>query len=71
LGVDHVDVAVGDQELDLSAFVSSADADVVEFAVVAQGHDALAVDLVLADPEVGGGGRSAGWPGLDSRAVCL
>jgi hypothetical protein len=33
--VDDADVLVGDQELDCSSFVGSADADVVEFAVVA------------------------------------
>ena len=38
LGVDDSDVSVGDEESDLGAGVWAADADVVEVAVVAQGH---------------------------------
>ncbi len=42
-----------DEQLDRPSLVSPADADVVQPAVVAQGHGAAGVDLVLADTEVG------------------
>ena len=61
--VDHSDVAVLDEEQDVGSGVGSADADVVEAAVVAQGDYAGVVDAVAANPVVGGwgvGGRRAG-----------
>ena len=51
--VDHADVLVGDEEFDWTAFVGSAEADVVELAHVADADLAVGVDLVLAHPEVG------------------
>lgn len=70
-GVEDPDVAVGDEELDRPALAGSADADVVQLAVVAQGDLALGVDLVVADAEVGARGGRAGRPGLDPGAVGL
>ena len=64
VGVDDVDVQVLDEHQDRGSGVGSADADVVESAVVAQGDGADAVDLVGADPVVGVGlaaGAGAGF----------
>ena len=63
--VEDPDVSVGDEELDRPSLVSSADADVMELAVVAQGDRSCGVDLVVADAEVGVGVASCGRPGLD------
>jgi hypothetical protein len=49
-------VEVGDQEQDADPGVASADADVVQAAVVAQGDHAAAVDRVVADAAVAWGG---------------
>ena len=51
--VENPDVAIGDQQLDRPALVGTADADVVQLAVMAQADLALAVDSVVADAEVG------------------
>ena len=53
LGCDDSDVEVGDQQGYGGVFVGSADADVVEFAVVADGDGACFVDAVVSDSEVG------------------
>ena len=53
LGCDDSDVEVGDQQGYGGVFVSSADADVVESAVVAECDGACFVDAVVADSEVG------------------
>jgi hypothetical protein len=50
---EDADVAILDQDQDVGAGVASADADVVEPAVVAQGEHAAGVDLVVADAVVG------------------
>jgi hypothetical protein len=50
---EDADVAILDQDQDVGAGVASADADVVEPAVVSQGEDAAGVDLVVADAVVG------------------
>jgi hypothetical protein len=50
---EDADVAILDQDQDVDAGVASADADVVEPAVVAQGEHAAGVDLVVADAVVG------------------
>jgi hypothetical protein len=70
--VDDADVLVGDEELDGAVLVGSAAADVVWSAVVAEGHFAFGVDLVLADAEVGlGECCGVRGSGLDPGAVCL
>lgn len=51
--VQHADVTVGDQSLDRPVLVGTADADVMQPVVVAQGDGALGVDLVVGDAEVG------------------
>ena len=53
LGCDDSDVEVGDEEGYGGVFVGSADADVVESAVVAECDGACFVDAVVADSEVG------------------
>ena len=53
MGCDDSDVEVGDQQGYGGVFVSSADADVVESAVVADGDGACFVDAVVSDSEVG------------------
>ena len=63
-GVDDGDVEVLDQEPDVGSGVGSSDADVVQAAVVAQGHGADAVDLVGADPVVGVVGAISARGGL-------
>ena len=52
LGCDDSDVEVGDEEGYGGVFVGSADADVVEPAVVAECDGACFVDAVVADSEV-------------------
>jgi hypothetical protein len=58
--VEDSHVAVGDEEQDPLALVRSADADVDEPALVAQGQ-AAGVDAVVADPEMGVVSPSAVW----------
>jgi hypothetical protein len=53
-------VQVLDQEQDAGPGVGAADADVVEFAVVAEGDEPGVVDAVGADAVVGVGGAVAG-----------
>ncbi len=53
LGCDDSDVEVGDQQGYGGVGVGSADADVVESAVVAECDGACFVDAVVADSEVG------------------
>lgn len=61
-GVDDADVEVVDQEDDRGARVGSADADVEQAAVVAEGDFAGVVDAVVADPVVAGrGGVGSGF----------
>jgi hypothetical protein len=67
--VDHADVAVLDEEQDVGSGVGSADADVVQPAVVAQGDHAGVVDAVVADPLVGGWGVGGRRGGLGSGGV--
>ena len=68
-GVDDADLEVVDEHDDGGPVVGSADADVVESAVVAQGHGACVVDSVVADAVFGvgfvlaGGGFGAGGVG--------
>ena len=52
LGCDDFDVEVGDEEGYGGVFVGSADADVVELAVVADDDGACFVDAVVSDSEV-------------------
>ena len=52
LGCDDSDVEVGDEEGYGGVFVGSADADVVESAVVAECDGACFVDAVVSDSEV-------------------
>jgi hypothetical protein len=59
-GGDDADVQVLDEQQDVGSGVGAADAEVVEAAAVAQGHDAVGADLVGADPVVGVGGPVAG-----------
>jgi hypothetical protein len=47
-------VAVGDEEHDAGAGIASADAEVPELGLVAEGDDAAGVDAVAADPVLGG-----------------
>ena len=54
-GVDDADFQVLDQEQDAGSGVGPADADVVEFAVVAEGDEPGGVDAVGADAVVGVG----------------
>ena len=49
-GVDDADVEVGDEDDDVGSGVFSADADVVQAAVVAQRDLAGGIDSVVADP---------------------
>jgi hypothetical protein len=51
--VKDTDVQIGHEKLDRPALVGSADADVVQPAVVAKGDGAAGVGLVLADSEMG------------------
>ena len=59
-GVDDADVEVGDEQDDAGSGEASADADVVEVAVVAHGDGAGGVDAVVADPVVGVVGAVSG-----------
>ena len=52
-GVDDADLEVLDEQDDVGSGVGSADADVVEPAVVSQRDRAGFVDAVVADPVVG------------------
>ena len=52
MGCDDSDVEVSDEQGYGGVFMSSADADVVEPAVVAEGDGACFVDAVVADSEV-------------------
>jgi hypothetical protein len=65
-GVDDADVEVVDEEDDGGLGVGSADADVVEAAVVAEGDGAGLVDAVVADAVVGSG-FGACWAGLGKQ----
>jgi hypothetical protein len=51
--VKDTDVQIGHEELDRPALVGSAQADVVQPAVVAKGDGAAGIDPVLADSEGG------------------
>jgi hypothetical protein len=68
--VDDADVAAGDQEANWLTLEGSTNADVVEASEVAEGDGAVDVDAVVADAEVGSGGRGGG-PGLDAGAPGL
>ena len=64
-GVDDADVEVLGEQDDVGSFVGSADADVAQLAVDAQGHGPGLVDAVVPDPVVGlvsrlGPGRALG-----------
>lgn len=54
-GIDDADVEVLDEQDDVGSGVGSADADVAELAVHAQGHGAGFVDAVVSDAVVGFG----------------
>ena len=69
-GVEHGDLQVFDEQSDVGSGVGSAESDVVQSAVVAQGDVAGFADAVGADPVVGvaaavgaGGGLGAGGVG--------
>ena len=66
--VDDADLEVLDNQQDGGSGVGSADADVVESAVDAEGDDAGVVDAVVADAVVvvagSVGGRGCFWSGL-------
>jgi len=73
---EDADVAVVGEDQDVLAGVWSAEADVVESAVVAQCDGAAVADAVLADPVVavgdgdaGGGGFGAGPEGVERGAA--
>ena len=51
--VEDPNVEIGHEELDRPTLMGSAEADVMQPAVVAKGDGAAGVDLVLADSEVG------------------
>jgi hypothetical protein len=63
----RLSVVVGEHE-DAGSGVGSADADVVELAVVAEGELAVDVDAVGADPVVAGSAGLA-WDGLGPGVV--
>ena len=63
-GVDDADVQVLDEQDHAGSLVGSADADVVQSAVVAQRHGACFVDGVVADPVVG-----LGVAGVESQDI--
>ncbi len=67
-GGDDADVEVVDEHEDVGAGVGSADADVVESAVVAQGDRSGGVDAVVADAVVGSS-AGAGGSGLGQQPV--
>jgi len=67
-GVDDADLQVLDEEQDAGSGVGPADADVVEFPVVAEGDEAGGVDVVGADAVVGVGAAVA-RPGLGPGGV--
>jgi hypothetical protein len=66
--LDDADVQVLDQEQDAGSGVGTADADVAELSVVAQGDQPGVVDAVGADAVVGVGAAVAG-DGLGSGGV--
>jgi hypothetical protein len=75
---EHADVAVVDEEEDTAAFVCASDAEVAEFAGVAEGDFAGLVDAVVADAERAGvadgccGGRGCDAGGVGgSRCLAL
>ena len=68
-GVDHADVEVLDDEDDAGSCVGSADADVVQPAVVSQGDGPGLVDGVVPDPVVGVGISGRAGQGLGHRVV--
>ena len=68
---EDADVAILDQDQDVGAGVASADADVVEPAVVAQGEHAAGVDLVVTDAVMGVVQGQAGRDGLGPGLVGL
>jgi len=53
---DDANIGAGDQEVGLAVAVLGADADVAEFAEVADGDAAVGVDAVVANPVVGWAG---------------
>ena len=67
--MDDADVEVVDEQDDVGSGVGSADADVVESAVDAEGDAAGFVDLVVADAVVGVGGAVAAGGGLGKGRV--
>ena len=54
VGGEHADVAVVDEHEDVLSSVGASDAEVAEFAGVAQGHFAGVVDAVASDAELAG-----------------
>ena len=69
-GIDDPDLEVVDQQQDVGLGVGSADADVVQAAVDAQGDGAGLVDAVVADALVGvGGPATAGRGGFGAGLV--
>src|SRR5829696_6667848 len=70
VAVDDADVQVVDEQADRGAGEPGAEADVVQPAVVAHGHTAAAVDLVVSDPAVGGDDRAA-WNGFGPGLIGL
>ena len=67
--VDDTDVEVVDEHHDRGAGEGSADADVVESAVVAEGDFAGFVDAVVADSVVGVGVSARSGEGFGHRGV--
>jgi hypothetical protein len=68
-GVDDADVEVVDEQDDVGSAVGSADADVAEFAVDAQGDGAGLVDAVVPDPVVAVGVPTRPGQGLGQLVV--
>src|SRR3954469_1487730 len=68
-GVDDADVQVLDEQQDVGSGEGSADADVVQAAVDAQGDASGLVDLVVADSVVGVTGAAGAGGGLGPCGV--
>jgi hypothetical protein len=63
------DVQVVNEDQDAGAGVASAETDVVQAAVVAQGDDAAGIDEVASDPGMWGEGERAGGDGFGAGGV--
>jgi hypothetical protein len=71
VGGEDPNLAIDDEELDRPPLVGSAEADVMQPAVVAKGDGAAGVDLVMADAKVGLRPGLSARPRLGPSAVGL